>query len=472
MRAIPEVLDAGLFGGATLVGSYTEPAYLVETTLDELLRLSTRGDITYDSSVWKGGVVDLAASQDWADVRLRLANGDGRRTQFMVGGAWRDSRCRVWQVRPDAPIWYGFAATAESWTASNGTAVQSNGALVLTKTGGSGNLHGVSPGSLTIDGSKYRYVVIRLRGSVSTTPVVFYTTSGHGFDTNYRKVSPTAIVGSDRTLIFDMWSLTAGGTDWATNTITQFRISFMSVADAAAFNVEWAAVATDVRGEGVAPIPAIRHGFISNIDGWTATGGSVAWSDGALVATKSGSGNLHILSPAISVKGSQYKHLLLRIRGSSATPSIFYTTGTHSFDNGYRKAGAVAVDGLYQTLVFDMSALTAGGTDWVDNIITQIRITFGSLSGGEQFVIDWLWLSAPIDTHKLVGTEVATLLLFDGRLSSASRVYPQIELNATRGIGSGRNMPPLRVAPPNFNHLPAVNSVIEWNSDKYLVARG
>lgn len=77
-----------------------------------------------------------------------------------------------------------------------------------------------------------------------------------------------------------------------------------------------------------------------------------------------------------------------------------------------------------------------------------------------------------VDDGYLDEFSVDVLQLFDGVLSSASRVYPTVELAARRSVGRGVYVPNLRVAAPVFNHLPAPGSVIPWNGDIYELQPG
>ncbi len=212
-----------------LTGPYTEPGYLVEMTLDAPMKLSTRDSVEHDGSVWVGGAagVDLDRAQDWSTIDLTLRNDDGARTSFMLGGSWRESRVRVWQYRSRGSRAWPFLSTVEGWTASGATLAAVGGALRAAHT--SGNIHIASPDSLGISGAAYRYVVARLRvsaGVVLSNVTVFYTTSGHSYDTGYRKIMNLSAVGtSDAVVAFDMHALSNGGTDWASNTINRFRFS-------------------------------------------------------------------------------------------------------------------------------------------------------------------------------------------------------------------------------------------------------
>jgi len=96
-------------------------------------------------------------------------------------------------------------------------------------------------------------------------------------------------------------------------------------------------------------------------------------------------------SPAIP--GGQNQIIRIRYKWISGTASqgeIFYKTSGHGYDGGYYKTYTLNADGEFHTLVLDMSNLTAGGTDWIDNDITGIRFDFINTT---PIVIDIDWIS-------------------------------------------------------------------------------
>ncbi len=145
-----------------------------------------------------------------------------------------------------------FDSDTESWTAIGGSVSQDAGELVAEKTGGAGNLHVVSPGSQTIDGSVFtriRTVARADSGATYSSLTVFYTTAGHGFDNAYRKIIPVVLGTSPQEIVADMADLTAGGDDWTENTITQIRFSFGGANDTGTFRFD------EVALEGDEPVP-------------------------------------------------------------------------------------------------------------------------------------------------------------------------------------------------------------------------
>ena len=153
-----------------------------------------------------------------------------------------------------AAAWH-FETGNDNWTGSGATvAWQSDGSLRVTSSGTAP--YAVSPGSQTFKGSVNRYVrarVTRVAGS-GWNGAVHYVTSGHGFSGSFfkRLANPNLAIGSSTVLSWDMWSLTAGGTDWQTAAaITQIRLGLGSTA-ADVFDIDFVAAGVEAPGVGTA----------------------------------------------------------------------------------------------------------------------------------------------------------------------------------------------------------------------------
>jgi hypothetical protein len=108
-----------------------------------------------------------------------------------------------------------------------------------------------------------------------------------------------------------------------------------------------------------------------------------------------GAGSYIYLTSNISISGSLYRYINIRykvISGAASDGEIFYTTGSHSYSDSYRKDFTLTADGEWHVLILDMSSLTAGGTDWTDNTITNIRF---DLTDAHPVVIDLDWIGFP-----------------------------------------------------------------------------
>jgi hypothetical protein len=154
--------------------------------------------------------------------------------------------------------WY-FDTTAQGWTSTGGTQAWNAGYVDLVSTGTDPQF--VSPGALGISGSTYPVVkarVKRLAGS-GWDGTVFYSTAGHGFSALYCKTipAPSWAVGDTVVLEWDMSALTAGGSDWLSNTITQIRLD-LGASAADQYSVDWAAVGRNAPGASQASVLALE----------------------------------------------------------------------------------------------------------------------------------------------------------------------------------------------------------------------
>lgn len=88
----------------------------------------------------------------------------------------------------------------------------------------------------------------------------------------------------------------------------------------------------------------------------------------------------------LSIAGATYTKVRAHVRFLNATPptwegKCYYVTGGHSFSESYMKQIAQPADyrrEQWMLLEWDMAALTAGGSDWTSNTITQLRLDFCS----------------------------------------------------------------------------------------------
>lgn len=124
---------------------------------------------------------------------------------------------------------YDFNNSVQGWTASAANLSVSGGILTQAVTGNDPNI--TSP-TISMNGSDARYLKITFkRVNAGQSPnwdgTVFYSTTGHSFSASYYKQFAEPIWdGNYKTVTLDMHSLTVGGTDWQSSTITQFRIDF------------------------------------------------------------------------------------------------------------------------------------------------------------------------------------------------------------------------------------------------------
>ena len=115
---------------------------------------------------------------------------------------------------------------------------------------------------------------------------------------------------------------------------------------------------------------------IKTVSGWTLTNCTLAMASGYARYTTTDTDS-YIKKTGLTVVGSTDYILSIRYRvvdGSPTSGQIFYGTASHGRGESYRKALALINDGEWHTVLLDMSNLTSGGTDWVDNVITDVWV--------------------------------------------------------------------------------------------------
>ena len=132
--------------------------------------------------------------------------------------------------------------------------------------------------------------------------------------------------------------------------------------------------------------------FKNDTDGMTSVDCSLVTGPNVLTVTATGP-TPRIVSPTIDVVGAGATKIRMRIKrtaGSGWDGDLFYHTSGHGEDNLFKKTiPDFTVLNQWVTVEYDMADLTFGGTDWVDNTITKIRIDLGS-DIGDAFEVNWI----------------------------------------------------------------------------------
>lgn len=136
-----------------------------------------------------------------------------------------------------------FISSAQGWTAANATITSGSTSIVLTATAADPILRRTIK---AFAGSKYRYVVARMRRMVAGAweGSVQYTTPGHGESASYINTAAEPAVwstGSWFIFVWDMHALTAGVDDWRDSFITGLRFDFSS-ANGSSVEIDWIAL--------------------------------------------------------------------------------------------------------------------------------------------------------------------------------------------------------------------------------------
>jgi len=119
---------------------------------------------------------------------------------------------------------WAFNGTTESWTANSATLTAYSYDIEVAETGAGAYID--SP-VISVDGSMYSLVYLKMDKKAGTgwTGKIQYQTAGHGYSDAHHKVfAEPAWDATYKVLALDMSTLTAGGNDWETSTITGIRI--------------------------------------------------------------------------------------------------------------------------------------------------------------------------------------------------------------------------------------------------------
>ncbi|MDZ5111875.1 phage tail tip fiber protein [Pseudomonas putida] len=140
---------------------------------------------------------------------------------------------------------------------------------------------------------------------------------------------------------------------------------------------------------------ALNYSFASTVEGWSGTRCSLAVENGRLIVTNTDI-SAYLNSPVVSINGRDHDRVRCRITrraGTGWNGQITYVTANHASSTSYRKVipdPGLAV-GQSMVLEWDMSQLTAGGSDWSDSTITRFYLWLSSVAG-DVFEIDWIAL--------------------------------------------------------------------------------
>lgn len=164
--------------------------------------------------------------------------------------------------------------------------------------------------------------------------------------------------------------------------------------------------------------------FRSSADGWTVDGATLTTNSDSVTITSSG------IDPkfrrTVSFAGSQAPVVRARIRriaGSGWQGTLYYTTSGHGESESFRKTiAAPNFSAGWVIAEWDMAALTAGGTDWINNTITGLRLDMGGASG-DQLEVDWVAVGKVSPTQRPFAFRAVSKGLLDAQSATAAGLY-------------------------------------------------
>jgi hypothetical protein len=172
------------------------------------------------------------------------------------------------------------------------------------------------------------------------------------------------------------------------------------------------------------PIKAVT--FDNSVDGCSFLNATAATAGGTITVTATTT-NPIIITSNIATLGSLIPIIRMRARPLSANPTfngnVFYETASanHGQDVNYRKIipNPGIVQNQWSVFEWDMSTLTAGGTDWMTQTITLVRFDIGA-SNQQVWEIDWISFGAILPAGTMVGSTLASSIEAQTLASTAS----------------------------------------------------
>ena len=203
----------------------------VGITLKDPLKIADRVKLPAPS----GGKLGAALANN--DLRLVLRLGDG--TQYSPSGYVRVGDQIIRYTRKQVENGWNFTNnTLDGFTATNATLASGADTMTVTPTAIDPQIRVVA----NIYGYKYRYIIARLRRNIGQQweGAVIYTTAQHGESSlHYKNIGEPAGIASGYVLaVWDMHALTAGGTDWQTNTILGVRLDLTNITGTI-YEIDW-----------------------------------------------------------------------------------------------------------------------------------------------------------------------------------------------------------------------------------------
>jgi hypothetical protein len=268
-----------------------------------------------------------------------------------------------------APIFYGFDASTDSWTASGATATATGGILTVNST----SIDPLIRRTVSFAGSRYPYVEVFLRRSTGTTwdGTLYYSTAGHGESALFynQYTEPTWDGVNYQYMIVDNRNLVVGGTDWTNNTITNLRLDFGAAIDDD-FTVDW----IQIRGT-IYPVAGFyqysKAGYHND---------SVTFMDAGTTAVAATNSVVNASVP-VNTTFSYLGYFLAPTTGN-------YTFTMSSDDRSWMWIGASALAGAYTdanhiiTATFNTGAITSPTVVMTAGTYYPVRIIIGNGAAG------------------------------------------------------------------------------------------
>lgn len=170
-----------------------------------------------------------------------------------------------------------------------------------------------------------------------------------------------------------------------------------AIADAAATMADWENIIGDAKPADYADVTlqqpfASRYAwtFRNNTQGWTANAATLTPLENSILITAANADPKFKIN-CDDFSGRYYNKVRARIKwmAGSWQGTLYYQTAGHGESSSFNKTLTEPAFNEWVVLEWDMENLTNGGTDWVDNTITQLRFDFCE-SADSVVEVDWV----------------------------------------------------------------------------------
>lgn len=201
-----------------------------------------------------------------------------------------------------------------------------------------------------------------------------------------------------------------------------------------------------LKAAGMLSAEVLFSGF-SRLNAISSSGYSKSQNGENLVLTSTGTDPQFVF--AVGAPGSRARYIAFKMKRTAGSLEnvVLYSTSGHAYSTSYRKTWTRENSGDWTTVVLDMWDLTAGGSDWKDSNIINVRIDFTNSAGG---VIELAWIGAFRDSPVTYPQDSVT----DTR-PGAPMIVGAFGLGGT-GI--------LLTAADDLNNLPIATCSYRWGS--------
>lgn len=135
---------------------------------------------------------------------------------------------------------------------------------------------------------------------------------------------------------------------------------------------------------------AVQHYFENDNNGWTANDGTLTpGPDGSLLVS---SGDNMLLRTGLNIDGGDYRYVYIDFtctqQSTNWQGTLYYVNSGHGHSSSFRKDFGISnpVLGQRVRLLLDMSMLTAGGDDWIENDQTGLRFDLSNNATGQYLI--------------------------------------------------------------------------------------